>query len=109
MWRGQACSMATSASEEVKLREVHTAPNEDYFLEITSPSKAMTEASMNRQWRSRFEAEQIKMSDMTSHLAEYDVSFGGMRRLIWWNMTSHLSEYDVSFFSLSFHTKETVD
>ena len=79
--------MATSASEEVKLREVHTAPDKDYFLEITSPSKAMTEASMNRQWRSRFEAEQIKMSDMTSHLAEYDVSF----------------------FSLSFHTKETAE
>ena len=75
------------SEREIKLREVHTAPNEDYFLEITSPSKAMTEASMNRQWRSRFEAEQIKMSDMTSHLAEYDVSF----------------------FSLSFHTKETVD
>ena len=66
------------SEREIKLREVHTAPNEDYLLEITSPSKAMTEASMNRQWRSRFEAEQIKMSDMTSHLAEYDVSFGGI-------------------------------
>lgn len=44
-----------SSKREVKLREVHTV----YFLEITSPSKAMTEASMNRQWRSRFEAELI--------------------------------------------------
>ena len=40
-----------SSKREIKLREVHTAPDEDYFLEITSPSKAMTEASMNRQWR----------------------------------------------------------
>ena len=44
-----------SSKREIKLREVHTV----YFLEITSPSKAMTEASMNRQWRSRFEAELI--------------------------------------------------
>ena len=43
------------SEREIKLREVHTV----YFLEITSPSKAMTEASMNRQWRSRFEAELI--------------------------------------------------
>ena len=85
--------MATSASEEVKLREVHTAPDKDYFLEITSPSKAMTEASMNRQWRSRFEAEQIKMSDMTSHLAEYDVSFVRIWRLICQNMTFHFSAF----------------
>ena len=101
LWRGHACSMATSASEEVKLREVHTV----YFLEITSPSKAMTEASMNRQWRSRFEAELIKKSgiwrlicrNMTSHLSEYDVSFVRIWRLTCRNMTSHLSEYDVSF------------
>ncbi|MFV0507359.1 MAG: hypothetical protein ACK5L5_11780 [Bacteroidales bacterium] len=35
--------------QEITLREVQTAPDEDYYLEITSPSKAMTEASMNRQ------------------------------------------------------------
>ena len=35
--------------------------------------------------------------NMTSHLAEWDVSFGGLRRLIWRNETSHLAEYDVSF------------
>ena len=52
-----------SSKREIKLREVHTAPDEDYFLEITSPSKAMTEASMNRQWRSRFEAELIKINE----------------------------------------------
>ena len=52
------------SKREIKLREVHTAPDGDYFLEIISPSKAMTEASMNRQWRSRFEAELIKMSEI---------------------------------------------
>lgn len=52
------------SKREIKLREVHTAPDEDYLLEITSPSKAMTEASMNRQWRSRFEAELIKMGEI---------------------------------------------
>ena len=55
--------MQDSSKREIKLREVHTAPDEDYFLEITSPSKAMTEASMNRQWRSRFEAELIKINE----------------------------------------------
>ena len=28
-----------SSKREVKLREVHTAPDEDYFLEITAPRK----------------------------------------------------------------------
>lgn len=49
--------------QEITLREVHTNPDEDYYLEITSPSKAMTEASMNRQWRERFEAEIQKIND----------------------------------------------
>lgn len=49
--------------QEITLREVHTNPNEDYYLEITSPSKAMTEASMNRQWRERFETEMQKIND----------------------------------------------
>lgn len=52
-----------ACKREITLREVHTAPEEDYFLEITSPSKAMTEASMNRQWRTRFEAELVKIND----------------------------------------------
>lgn len=48
---------------EITLREVYTKPDEDYFLEITSPSKAMTEASMNRLWRERFEAELIRINE----------------------------------------------
>ncbi len=36
-------------------------PSGDYLLEITSPGKAMTEVSMNRQWRERFEGELEKI------------------------------------------------
>lgn len=32
----------------------------DYYLRVNSPSKAMTERSMNRQWREGFEAELTK-------------------------------------------------
>lgn len=48
------------------MREVQTEPEQDYYLEITSPSKAMTEASMNRQWRERFEAEMNKINESIS-------------------------------------------
>jgi len=44
-----------SRQREITLREVRTEPCGDYVLEITSPSKAMTEASMNRLFRERFE------------------------------------------------------
>ena len=43
--------------QAISLREVCTEPDGDYYLEVTSPSKAMTEASMNRQWKERFEEE----------------------------------------------------
>ena len=49
--------------QEITLREVQTTPEEDYYLEITSPSKAMTEASMNRQWKERFECEMDKINE----------------------------------------------
>ena len=52
--------------QEITLREVQTSPGEDYYLEITSPSKAMTEASMNRQWRERFEGEMKKINESIS-------------------------------------------
>ena len=48
---------------EITLREIKTEKSEDYFLEITSPSKAMTEASMNRQWKERFEIELERIND----------------------------------------------
>ena len=50
-----------SRRQKITLREVRTEPSGDYLLEITSPSKAMTEASMNRQWRERFEGELEKI------------------------------------------------
>ena len=46
-----------SRKRDISLHRVASTPNGDHYLEITSPSKAMTEASMNRQWRQRFEAE----------------------------------------------------
>lgn len=52
--------------QEITLREVQTNPGEDYYLEITSPSKAMTEASMNRQWKERFEDEMTKINEAVS-------------------------------------------
>lgn len=48
---------------EITLREIKTEESEDYLLEITSPSKAMTEASMNRQWKERFEIELQRIND----------------------------------------------
>ena len=47
----------------ITLREVKTDPSGDYILEITSPSKAMTEASMCQQWKDRFETELQRIND----------------------------------------------
>lgn len=49
-------------NQEITLREVAVGEGEDYYLEITSPSKEMTEASMNRQFRARFESELEKIN-----------------------------------------------
>ena len=49
--------------QEIKLREVQTEENGDYLLEITSPSKKLTEASMNRQWKERFDTEIERIND----------------------------------------------
>lgn len=48
--------------QTITLNKVHTE-GEDYYLEITSPSKAMTESSMNKLWRERFETELNKIND----------------------------------------------
>ncbi len=56
-------TVCDAKKQEITLREVQTAPEEDYYLEITSPSKAMTEASMNRQWKGRFECEMDKINE----------------------------------------------
>ena len=48
---------------EISLTRVKHEPEGDYYMEIDSPAKAMTEASMNRQFRARFEAELTKARD----------------------------------------------
>jgi len=60
---GKSVIVKDVSQREITLREVHTAPEEDYFLEITSPTKAMTEASMNRQWKERFENELFRINE----------------------------------------------
>jgi len=49
--------------QKITLKEVKTEDDKDYYLEITSPSKAMTESSMNRVWRERFEMELKRIND----------------------------------------------
>ncbi len=51
-----------ACKQEIKLKQVHTSDDEDYYLEVHSPSKAMTEASMNRFWKERFEEELTKVN-----------------------------------------------
>ena len=59
----RSVTVRDSRKQEITLREVHTEPDGDYWLEVTSPSKAMTEASMNRQWRERFETQMRRIND----------------------------------------------
>ena len=40
---------------EIRLSRVEHKQGEDDYLLVNSPSKALTESSMNRQWRERFE------------------------------------------------------
>ena len=58
----QSVTVYDSRRQPITLHEVRTEPDGDYLLEITSPTKAMTEASMNRQWRERFEEEMEKIN-----------------------------------------------
>lgn len=48
--------------QNIILREVRTEPDGDYYPEITSLGKAMTEASMNRLWRERLEQKMQKIN-----------------------------------------------
>lgn len=49
--------------QPITLREVRREPDGDYYLEVTSPAKTLTETSMNRQFRERFEQELVKARD----------------------------------------------
>lgn len=57
---GRSVTVFDSRQRPITLAEVAREEGGDYFLRVNSPSKAMTERSMNRQWRERFEAELLK-------------------------------------------------
>lgn len=57
---GKSVTVFDSRNRPITLAEVAHEEEGDYFLRVNSPSKAMTERSMNRQWRDRFENELTK-------------------------------------------------
>lgn len=57
---GKTVTVLDSRNRPITLAEVAHEEGGDYFLRVNSPSKAMTERSMNRQWRERFEDELAK-------------------------------------------------
>ena len=57
---GSKVTVLDSLRRPITLAEVAHEPEGDYYLQVNSPAKSMTESSMNRQWRERFEAELLK-------------------------------------------------
>jgi len=62
----QSVTVYDSRKRPITLHEVKTEDAGDYYLQIESPTKAMTEASMNRQWKERFEMEMEKINSAIS-------------------------------------------
>ena len=60
---GRSATVYDNRKQPITLRQVDTGEDSDYYLEVTSPSKAMTEASMNRQWRERFEQQMQSVNE----------------------------------------------
>lgn len=56
-------TVTDSKEQPISLRQVRHEEDGDYYLEITSPAKALKERSMNRQFKQRFETELRKASD----------------------------------------------
>lgn len=54
---GRTVTVFDSRKRPITLAEVAHEEGGDHFLRVNSPSKAMTERSMNRQWRERLETE----------------------------------------------------
>lgn len=54
---GRSVTVYDARKRPITLHEVAHEEGGDYFLRVKSPAKAMTERSMNRQWRERFETE----------------------------------------------------
>lgn len=63
---GRTVTVLDSRNRPITLAEVAHEEGGDYFLRVNSPSKAMTERSMNRQWRERFEQELTKARNALS-------------------------------------------
>lgn len=63
---GRTVTVFDSRERPITLAEVSHEEGGDYFLRVNSPSKAMTERSMNRQWRERFEDELTKARNSLS-------------------------------------------
>lgn len=63
---GRTVTVLDSRKRPITLAEVAHDEGGDYYLRINSPSKAMTERSMNRQWRNRFEDELTKARNALS-------------------------------------------
>lgn len=57
---GRKVTVLDSRRRPITLAEVSHEPEGDYYLQVNSPAKSMTESSINRQWRERFEAELLK-------------------------------------------------
>lgn len=57
---GSKVTVLDSRRRPITLAEVAHEPEGDYYLQVNSLAKSMTESSMNRQWRERFEAELLK-------------------------------------------------
>lgn len=63
---GRRVTVFDSRKRPITLAQVAHEEGGDYFLRVNSPSKAMTERSMNRQWRERFEEELKKARNALS-------------------------------------------
>ena len=64
---GQSVTVLDSRRRPITLAQVAHEEGGDDYLRVNSPSKAMTERSMNRQWRERFETELTKARDALGH------------------------------------------
>ena len=63
---GKSVSVFDANNQEIKLSEVKSEVNGDYYLKIDSPAKALKESSMNRQFKERFEDGLQKIKDSLS-------------------------------------------
>ena len=63
---GRTVTVLDSRERPITLAEVAHEDGGDHYLRVNSPAKAMTERSMNRQWRERFEEELTKARNALS-------------------------------------------